>query len=259
MTEHADGSPRSASPTVSARSFVTAHAFWLDRRDHLGRGRRVPPPSADGLAAARGRDAGALRRPRQPRRRARARHTRARRRPAPLPLRLGRRAPRVRARRHAHRLGGVRGREPAARRPARAATGRSQNRPDRDGAGREQLGVPLSRCLRAHVQPLPVPLAPLVHPPASRPRPARVVDLGSLGSRHPARRRVAPVRRARPRIPGGVRARRATGGAPPGSRRVRRRRCRRNPVLDHRSRSREPVRRRRRRPRLEARRARGRS
>ena len=58
------------------------------RRGHRGRG-RVPPAPADGLAAARGRDARAVRRARQPRRGGRARHARARRRAAALPRRLG--------------------------------------------------------------------------------------------------------------------------------------------------------------------------
>ena len=65
---------------------------------------------ADGVAAARGRDARALRRPRLARRRGRARDARARRRAAPLPARVGRRAPRVRARRPPARLGRVRAR-----------------------------------------------------------------------------------------------------------------------------------------------------
>ena len=103
--------------------------LWLGVSAVARRGRGVPPPPADGVAAARGRDARALRRPRFAPRRRRARHPRARRRAAPLPRRVGGRAPRLRARRPAAHLRRLRAREPAARR-------RCSARGSRDGASR---------------------------------------------------------------------------------------------------------------------------
>ena len=135
---------------------------------------------------------------------------------------------------------------PSSRRTLRGA--------DRDRTRRRQLGVPLPRRLRPDVQPVPVPLAAVVRPSAPRARSWHVEELDALGRRHPARGRIASLRRPRSGGPGRVRARRAPGAPATGGGRVRGRGGRRHAVLAHRPRARGPVRRRRRRPRRQARR-----
>ena len=80
------------------RARLEAHGLWLGGGRGDGRGRSLPPPSADGLATARGRDSRPVRRPRLASRGDRARDPGSRRSASALPARVGRRAPRLRAR-----------------------------------------------------------------------------------------------------------------------------------------------------------------
>ena len=230
--------------------------MWLGVGGVDAHGRRLPPPSADGLAAARGRDAGAVRRPRLPPRRRRARDARSWRCSPPLPPRLVRRAPRLRSGRPADRLRGVRPREPSARRGARPPAGRTRGRARCRRARRAELAVPLPRRLRPHVQPVPLPLARLHPCAAARARERWAGTLGGVGRRvaddgggaplwDPAARRTGALRPARGARPDPCGGRRGRSGARAG-----------HPVLAHRPRAREPVRGRGRRRRGEARRPR---
>ena len=227
------------------------------RRRDARRG-RVPAPPAHGVAAARGRDARALRRPRLAPRRRRARHARPGRRAAPLPRRVGRRPPRARPRRAAARVRRLRAREPSARRDPRPAARGTEGRACRDGARRPELAVPLPRGVRPDVQPLPALLARVHARPARGSGARRSASMGAVGGHGAARRGDPPVRRAAARRPGGVRPRVRAAPAPRGDRRRSFGARARDPVLAHRPRPRRPVRRRRRGRRGEARGAVGR-
>ena len=183
MTEHADTSPHSRRPPSPSATFVTAHAFWLTVGTiSLAAGAFLPhqlmawPPHEDEtLALFVGRDslAGVLE------------HVTRERGGAPLHFLFAWAVAHL-----GFGLGGMRlvsasfavaslplvallGRRLADRRSALIAT----------ALVAAQLGLPLPRRLRADVQPLPVPLAPVVPPPAPRSRPSGVVGLGRLGSR----------------------------------------------------------------------------
>ena len=169
---------------------------------HRARRRRLPAPSAHGLAAARGRDARALRRTGLAAGGDRARDAGARRRAAPLPARLGGRAPRVRARGPPARLGALRGREPAARGAPRAPAGRPHGGARLDPARRAELALSLPRRLRPDVQRLPLLLPRLLARPAARARARWPGSLGAVGRDRAPDGRDAPVRRAAARGPG---------------------------------------------------------
>ena len=171
------------------------------RRPHRGR-RRLPARTADRLASARGRDAGALRRTELARRALSYGADRARRSAAALPLRLARRAPRRRARRAAALLGALRGRVRARRRAPRAADRRRGPGADRDRSRLRQLDAPLPRDLRADVQPVPLDQRRLVPGLPRRGGARRWTALGALGACRAPHRRDAPLRRARPRLAG---------------------------------------------------------
>ena len=68
MTQTAEASPSSRPLVATARAFLRRPRALDRRRRDRSRRDGVPAPPADGLAAARGRDPGALRRARQPRR-----------------------------------------------------------------------------------------------------------------------------------------------------------------------------------------------
>ena len=129
---------------------------------------------------------------------------RARRGAAALPLRLARRAPRRRPRGAAALLGALRGRLRARRRAPRAADRRRGPGADRDRARLGELDAPLPRDLRADVQPVPVDERSVVPGLPRRSGPRRRKALGSLGAGGAPHRRDAPVRRARPRLTGGL-------------------------------------------------------
>ena len=139
-------------PLHGASAPCSGDALVLARR-RRGRGRsgRLPPPPAAGVAAARGRDARALRRPPSARRALPGRARGARRRAAPLPPRLGGRAPRARARR---RSGSSRRRSRSRACRSSALLGQAARRDGRPRsiatvARRRELDVPLPRRLRA--------------------------------------------------------------------------------------------------------------
>ena len=171
------------------------------RRPHRSR-RRLPARTADRLASARGRDAGALRRTELARRALSYGADRAWRSAAALPLRLARRAPRRRARRAAALLGALRGRVRARRRAPRAADRRRGPGTGRDRSRLRQLDAPLPRDLRADVQPVPLDQRRLVPGLPRRGGARRWTALGALGACRAPHRRDAPLRRARPRLAG---------------------------------------------------------
>ena len=107
---------------------------------------------------------------------------------------------------------------------------RARARPRRDRARCGELGAALSRDLRADVQPVPVPRDGLVPRPPPRAEARRLGRLGALGPGDAADDRHAPVRRARPRLPGALRRRhpRALAAGDP---RLRGRRHPRDPAL----------------------------
>ena len=245
---------RDAAPSVTSRVAPELDVARRRRRD--ARGRRLPPPSADGMAAARGRDAGAVRRPRlaSP---GVVEHVTRDRGGAPLHFLLAWAVAHL-----GFGLGGLRlvsaafalASLPLVAR-ARPPAGRPVGRAGRGRARRAELAVPLPRRLRPDVQPVPLPLARLhACPPRARSS-AAAGGAGRCGSRAscswwPHTRTASccsaaqasscslaardRIREAIARGRGGARAR--------------------HPVLAHRPRARGPVRRRRRRRRREARR-----
>ena len=215
------------------------------RRGLRARSRVVSPDPADRLAAARGRDAGAVRRPEVDSGPLRHGSRPARRRASPLPVRLDRRAHGRRSRRPAARVGDLRDGDRAGRRAARQEARRPADGSRSDGALLGQLDAALPRRVRAHVQPVPVHERALVPRAAARQREADAPCVGAVGDRDAALRRGPPVRRARAGDTG--RLRRAHAGAAPCRRsRVRDRPHSRHPVLAYRSRARRALRRRRR-------------
>ena len=241
----------------SARS-LPATALWLGGRPAIALAAGgVPPPPADGLAAARGRDARALRRPRLARR-ASSSTSRA--------SAAARRSTSSLAWAVAHLglgLGGLRlvsaafavaslplvallgrrlaGRRVGARRDARSSrpAGCSSSTASTGGCTASSSSCSLS-CTLALLRALD----------------ARSAGAGPSGSRDPRRGGGAPLRRARARGAGAsyvLVARRDRLARAPRSP-VRRVARARDPVLAHRPRARRPVRRRRRRRRREARR-----
>ena len=181
-------------------------------------------------------------------------HARAWRRATPLPPRVGGRAPRLRAGRPADRLRRVRAREPAARRAARPPSRRCRESGSWRRRSRVQLALPVPRCLRPHVQPVPLLLARLHARAADGARARRsgrwalwVLDGAAHGRdpslRHPPARGAGGVRppRARHRLREATLAGRSRARAG-------------HPVLAHRPRPRGPLRRRGRGRRREARR-----
>ena len=256
MTQTAEASSDSRPLAGSARAFRRRpRALARGRRDRA-RGDGVPAAPADGLGAARGRDARALRRTRQPGGRRRARDPRARRRAAPLPLRVRRRASRPRPRQPAARLGGVRGRR--ACRWWRCSAGASPTARRRSIATALVAGswVFLFHGVYARMYSLFLFLSLLSFVLLLRALDrGSVAAVGALGQSRSCSRS-PPTRTAR-----SCSRRRRSSCSPPAAsgcgrrRRVRRRGRRRNPVLAHRSRPRRSLRRRRRRRRREARRA----
>ena len=221
MTQTAEASPDPRPLVATVRAFAGAHALWIGVGAIAVAASAFLLAPADGLAPARGRDARALRRPRQPGGRRRARDPRSRRSATPLPLRLRRRPSRPRPRQPAPRLGSVRGREPAADRAARPTARRTLDGADRDGARRRQLGVPLPRRLCPDVQPVPVPLVAVVRPPAARTRPRRRGGLERSGAQRSCSPspRIRTARSCSP--PRALRARGAARPAPAGGDRLR--------------------------------------
>ncbi len=215
MTQSAEapplGRPRALGESVPrrARALDLARSRG-DRRPH----ERLPPAPADGLAAARGRDARALRRPRLAR--GVVEHVTRERGGAPLHFLLAWGVAHLGVGLGALRLVSVvfaLGSLPLVALLGRRLAGRRDGA-RRDRARRGELALPLPRRLRAHVQPLPLPLRGLSAAPAARPRrpPSR---LGLVGDGEPARRRGASLRRARARRAGALRARRAARPAAP--------------------------------------------
>ena len=201
MTEHRRQlAPRPARSARLDRAFVTPHAFWLGvGAISLGAGAFLRPP-ADGLAAARGRDAGAVRRPRHPR--GRVEHVTRERGGAPLHFLLawvvahlggglGEDAP---------RLGVFAVGEPPARRaprsPARRPHGAGLSPPRSSPAA----GCCSSTAIYARMYSLFLFLSPLSFLLLLRALDrAPVAGVGGVGGRSPARRRSASVWRARVR------------------------------------------------------------
>ena len=201
--------------------------------------RGVPPRPAVGLAAARGRDTAAVRRPATDRRPLRHRPRQARRGPVALPARLGGGARGRRPRDHALLLRAVRGREHPGDRRTRQPAGRSRACTGRLRARGGELDPPLPRHLRPHVQPLPASSRrSRTSPCSARPNEAGTRAWTALGHRHAAHHRVAPVRRARARLAGPLRPGHPQP-APPGRRRLRCRAPPRRPALAQQRRARQ--------------------
>ena len=136
-----EAAPVGTTRVLAARAGSPSTALWIGVAGVTARRGRVPAPPADGVAAARGRDARALRRPRLAPRRRRARHARPGRRAAPLPRRVGRRPPRIRPRRPAARV--RRASRSRACRSSRCSAARlagAGSRARRDGALRRRAG-----------------------------------------------------------------------------------------------------------------------
>ena len=168
-------------------------------RNH-GCDRRLSPPSAARLAAARGRGPAAL-------------HRAASTRPglpggprgegwsaAAFPDRMGRRPPRSRPRGTAGGLRALRNRKPPGDRPSARATRNAPSCADRDRRRRRRLDFPLPRRLRADVQPLPVHERAVVSRVASRRRPRWAEGVGALGAGDPGNGRDPSVRSSRARL-----------------------------------------------------------
>ncbi len=216
----------------------------VGRRRLRARRRHLSLCAADRVAAARGRDTRALRRPSADRPAARHRARGARRRAAALSPRRGGGALRRRPDRAPARLGALRAREPAAHRAARRAARRPSGRVDHDRARLGELGAAVPRRLRPDVQPVPLHERALVPRAAVGDRPRRRLAVRALGPRGDRVHREPPLRRARARLAGSLRPARAAPRSR-GRRRVCRGRCSRHAVLARRPPPREPLRRRR--------------
>ena len=209
-----DAAGPGAPPPAPRRGGARPAAVRRGRRGVHGGASRCSSSSSSRLAAARGRDAAAVRRPATDRRPLRHRPRQARRRAAPLPPRLGRGARREAASRPCASSPRC-SRWRASRRSRSSATGSPAAGLALAAAALAagELGPALPRHLRAHVQPLPLPLDALVPRAAPRARPRRPRAWIALGDRHAARDRVAPVRRARARLAGALRPGDAAAGS----------------------------------------------
>ena len=204
------------------------------------RARGVLPGERDQLAAPRGRNARALRRPPLARRAPPHRACRARWRAAPFPRRLGRHPPRRRTDRSAAGLCALRRRERPGGGVALSATRGPEGRADRGGACLGQLAHALPRCLRAHVQPVPPHERALLPRSPRRGRARRARAMGALGARHAGGDCKPSLRGPRLRVAGGIRSRAREDGESvhcDGARHARG-----DPVLAHRPRARRTIR-----------------
>ena len=244
MTQGIAGSRRR--PRLGARAAAARRQLDRARRRGVTLARRCSSPPADGVAAPRGRDARAARRPRLARPAWSSTCAGPRRRAAPLPARLG----------VAHLgfgLGGLRlvsapfalaslplvallGARLAGR-ASRSSRPRSSRRAGSSSSTASTAGCTACSCS-----------ARSPHAGAARAleRGGRRA-LGALGRRAPGTVAAHPVRRLLLAAQARVRARRAARPAPRGDRRRRRRPRPRHPVLAHRPRARRPLRGRRRR------------
>ena len=166
----------------------------VGRRRLRARRRHLSLCAADRVAAARGRDARALRRPAADRPAARHRARGARRRAAALSARRGGGALGRRPDRAPTRLGALRAGEPAAHRAARRAARRPSGRVDHDRARLRELGAAVPRRLRPDVQPVPLHERALVPGAPVGDRPGRRVAVRALGrSRRSRASRATPT------------------------------------------------------------------
>ena len=232
------------STTDTAGVGVRGSVVRVGRRRLRARRRHLSLCAADRVAAARGRDARALRRPAAARPAARHRARGARRRAAPLSPRRGGGALGRRADRAPTRLRALRAREPAAHRAARRAARRPSGRVDHDRARLRELGAAVPRRLRPDVQPVPLHERALVPRAALGDRPRRRVAVRALGPRGDRVHREPSVRRARARLAGPLRPARAAPRSRGASSRLPRSGSR-HAVLARRPPPREPLRRRR--------------
>ena len=172
-----------------------------------GRARGVLSRLPSDVAAARGRDARALRRAGLARRAPAHRPRRARRRAAPLPRRMGRRPPRRRPDGAAAGLGALRGGEHSGAGCPFGTARRTSGRARRDGARLGQLAHALPRRLRADVQPLPAHERALVPRAPRRGRARGAQPLGAVGTRGACGDREPSLRGSRLRLAGRLRSR----------------------------------------------------